>query len=81
MEIEALRKEIHSTVDQLEDEEVLKNLLRLLKIETVEPDFNFEYEKTQEFQHQIDKARKSLAEGKGIPHDVAMKSLQERWKQ
>lgn len=80
MEIEALKKEIHSTVDQLDDEEVLKNLLRLLKIETAEPDFALEFEKTQEFQHEIDKARQSLAEGKGIPHVVAMKSLQSRWK-
>lgn len=69
MELNALKKEIHASVDELEDEEILLQVAEVLETYGRLP--KNEYENTLGFWQKIDKARQSIAEGKGVPDDEA----------
>lgn len=70
MELAELKKEIHASIDEIEDEQTLLEIAYLLdKQEDVS------YEDTEEFKSAIMKAQQSIAEGKGISDEDARKQI------
>jgi hypothetical protein len=69
MELAQLKNEIHASVEKLNDEELLQEVAELLGMHNRQT--KNDYEESAEFWQGINKARQSIADGKGIPDQEA----------
>lgn len=74
MELSQLKKEIHAYVDGVDDEKTLLAVAEVLEryVPAIE---NRDYEHSVEFWNGINKARRSIAEGRGISDTEARKII------
>jgi len=70
MELAELKKEIQASIEEIEDEQILLEIAQLLDKQE-----DTAYEHTNEFWDAINKARQSIAEGKGISNQEARQQI------
>lgn len=78
MELVELKKEIHASIDEVEDKNILLEIMDLLKMTTETDIKDLSYESSPEFIAKIEKARRQIENGEGYSHEEAMNIIKNR---
>lgn len=78
MELAELKKEIYHSIDELEDENILLEIIDLLKMITEDGATGLSYESSPYFIEKINEAGRQIEKGEGYSHEEAMNFINNR---